>query len=627
MIAQRLFQIPDTCFTGDPPWHPFPRARDRKAWESLPGETRRTLVQAGEATLGCAWPLLPATEILAYRRDGNRRRYEKAYFERRTALVKLVLAECCEGQGRFVDELVNGIWCICEETSWCLPAHVKGSQESGGLPDVREPVVDLFAAETGGLLACVLELLGDELGRVSDLIPQRIRSEIEARILDPALARDDFWWMGLGDPGRKLNNWTPWIVSNWLLCSLLADDNPGRRLAGIYKAAGCLDRYLAQLPADGGCDEGPSYWGRAGGSLFDGLEILHSASHGELTCYDEPLVREIGAYIARVHIGGDWFVNFADAPARPRLRPHTVYGYGVRTQQAALMQLGAWLGQQEQTSGGFAFGSDLYRALQALFTFPITTAVTTPPPCLRDAWLPDIEVFTARDRAGEWDGWFVAAKGGHNGESHNHNDVGSFVVFRGGAPLLVDAGVGEYTRQTFSSERYTIWTMRSDHHNLLPTIDGVGQMPGAAFRARGVDYRQDGQAVAFALELQEAYPPEARIERWHRQFVFQRSRQITIEDTYRLTADVQALSFTLLTPSQVTLTGEREIQLESRMLPDALPSADGRVTVEMPAPVITCEEIPLEDPRLAQVWGRRLQAVHLLIHNPPREGVLRLLIQ
>ena len=87
------------------------------------------------------------------------------------------------------------------------------------------------------------------------------------------------------------------------------------------------------------------------------------------------------------------------------------------------------------------------------------------------------------------------------------------------------------------------------------------------------------------------------------------------------------MSFTLLTPSQVTLTGEREIQLESRMLPDALPSADGRVTVEMPAPVITCEEIPLEDPRLAQVWGRRLQAVHLLIHNPPREGVLRLLIQ
>ena len=233
---------------------------------------------------------------------------------------------------------------------------MKGSQESGGLPDVREPVVDLFAAETGGLLTCVLELLGDELGRVSDLIPQRIRSEIEARILDPALARDDFWWMGLGDPGRKLNNWTPWIVSNWLLCSLLADDNPGRRLAGIYKAAGCLDRYLAQLPADGGCDEGPSYWGRAGGSLFDGLEILHSASHGELTCYDEPLVREIGAYIARVHIGGDWFVNFADAPARPRLRPHTVYGYGVRTRQSSLMQLGAWLGltPKQNSSGGKA---------------------------------------------------------------------------------------------------------------------------------------------------------------------------------------------------------------------------------------------------------------------------------
>lgn len=24
--------------------------------------------------------------------------------------------------------------------------------------------------------------------------------------------------------------------------------------------------------------------------------------------------------------------------------------------------------------------------------------------------------------------WFVAAKGGNNGESHNHNDVGNFII-------------------------------------------------------------------------------------------------------------------------------------------------------------------------------------------------------
>ncbi len=39
-------------------------------------------------------------------------------------LAKLVLGECMEGQGRFLDDILNGIWTICEETYWGVPAHV-----------------------------------------------------------------------------------------------------------------------------------------------------------------------------------------------------------------------------------------------------------------------------------------------------------------------------------------------------------------------------------------------------------------------------------------------------------------------------------------------------------------------
>ncbi len=84
-------------------------------------------------------------------------------------------------------------------------------------------------------------------------------------------------------------------------------------------------------------------------------------------------------------------------------------------------------------------------------------------------------------------GLTVAAKGGHNDESHNHNDVGEFVVYCDGKPLLIDAGVETYSRKTFSPQRYEIWTMQSAYHN-LPTIDGVQQAPGAAFAARDVTY-------------------------------------------------------------------------------------------------------------------------------------------
>lgn len=44
----------------------------------------------------------------------------------------------------------------------------------------------------------------------------------------------------------------------------------------------------------------------------------------------------------------------------------------------------------------------------------------------------------------------VIAKGGNNGESHNHNDVGSFQYLADGEAFLDDLGAGEYTKDYFS---------------------------------------------------------------------------------------------------------------------------------------------------------------------------------
>ena len=77
-------------------------------------------------------------------------------------------------------------------------------------------------------------------------------------------------------------------------------------------------------------------------------------------------------------------------------------------------------------------------------------------------WYPETEVCYMRNKTG----FFVAAKGGNNAESHNHNDVGSFELYIDQTPMIIDAGVGAYTRQTFSSERYAIWNTQSNYHNL-----------------------------------------------------------------------------------------------------------------------------------------------------------------
>ena len=56
-------------------------------------------------------------------------------------------------------------------------------------------------------------------------------------------------------------------------------------------------------------------------------------------------------------------------------------------------------------------------------------------------------------------------------------------------PVIIDAGVGTYTRQTFSSERYTIWTMQSNYHN-LPMINGFLKSMDASIRLRKLKLRR-----------------------------------------------------------------------------------------------------------------------------------------
>jgi hypothetical protein len=139
-------------------------------------------------------------------------------------------------------------------------------------------------------------------------------------------------------------------------------------------------------------------------------------------------------------------------------------------------------------------------------------------------------------RAANGKGFFLAAKGGHNAESHNHNDVGQFIVCYNGFPVIIDVGVERYTAKTFSSRRYEIWTMRSEFHN-LPVINGISQKEGREFKARNtmsVDY--DGQAV-FSADIAKAYPIEAGVEAWERKCVLLREKDsgsVAITDSYSL---------------------------------------------------------------------------------------------
>ncbi len=598
-------------------WVPFPTVADRAAWDTLPQEERVRLIGAAEARLGLAWSELPASLFLDFARDGDRRRYEERHFARRYALAELVLGECAEGAGRFLDDIINGIWAICEESFWGVPAHsysprftptvTDGRYPSVGLPDTAHPVIDLFAAETGALLAWTHYLLGAQLGAISPVVIDRIEREVCARILDPFRLSDEWWWLG-AYPDRKVNNWTPWILSNILPLILIFEREPERRTALVSRAIAGLDLFLATYHADGGCDEGTSYWGRAGASLFECLETLMTASGGALVAFDMPLIRAIGRFIERMHIGGDWYVNFADGAARLVPDDHLIYRYGRRIGDLHLAAHGAARlreGTPPAPSGSLA------RLLPPLFDRGWMSAASAPPP-VRDVWLAGLQVLVAREAAGTA-GLFLAAKGGNNGESHNHNDVGSFIVGLDGRPAVIDVGVGVYTRQTFGPERYSIWTMRSDYHN-LPLIGGQTQQPGATFAARAVRAETADDHAQLALDLAGAYPKAAGIRTWERTLRLERGARsrIVLAERWELDATPATLALHLLLADPVEIgPGWLRCLTPTRALTIAYDPAQFAARIE---------PIAIDDGRLGPVWGERICRAILDVIAPTAQG-------
>ncbi|MGC9327945.1 MAG: heparinase, partial [Candidatus Hinthialibacter sp.] len=244
-------------------WHPFPTISERDAWERIPAFYKKQVLDRAQEYAQLDVSILPASVYLQFKRNGNRSNYQDIWYERRVRLHTLVIAECLENKGRFLDPIVDMIWAICEETSWTWPAHIGPQKAGADLPDVDDQVVALFSAQTANSMTLTSYLLGAKLDDVSSLVRPRIKREIDRRILTPFLEKR-FGWMGYSDRANKRhpNNWNPWICSNVLLASLLMEEDEAQRVQQVHKVLDCLDNFLTYYPSDGSCDEGPSYWGR-----------------------------------------------------------------------------------------------------------------------------------------------------------------------------------------------------------------------------------------------------------------------------------------------------------------------------------------------------------------------------
>jgi hypothetical protein len=535
-------------------WKPFPQTA--AGWrEILPDSIRTILIKNGEACLfQGAFPNVPATVTLDFFRNGNRTRYEHLAFGKRNRLWALVLAESVEGRGRFLDAILDGIWSISEETYWGASAHLFLQKGGRGLPDAENPVVDLFAAETAANLAWADYFLGPSLDSISPLIRRRIFYEVNRRIFVP-LQTAKYDWLGAGDPSAKLNNWAPWIMSNYLTAALLLEKDSNKRSQYVYRAMQVTDQYLNGLGDDGACEEGPTYWGFGPGSVLDILDLLRSATNGRVDIFRDDLIRNMAAYIYRVHIAGNYFVNIGDAHPEVVPEPVMIRRFGVETGDSVMRGFGKWLDSRENY--GNSLSRLAYHRTRELFDLGDLRDMAGEQAGFRDigdVWLPDVELMISRLAFG----LFVAGHAGNNGKSHNHNDVGDFIVYADGSPVIIDVGSGTYTARTFSRDRYQLWFNTSAFHN-LPLVNGREEQEGLGYGASQVVYRMEmrgGEAPwgIMCMNLKNAYPAAAGVKAWKRSILADKAGRIVITDSCQADSMFSSLTQSLMTVGAVDIT-------------------------------------------------------------------------
>jgi hypothetical protein len=532
-------------------YKPYPTTA--AGWKAaVPDSVLKALVQAGEKHLDYVFQPISATISMDFVRSGDRERHSGISFDKRNVLMQLLLAESVEDKGRFTEAILNGVWSICEESYWGVPAHIRGT----GLPDVENPVVDLFTAETAAVMGMADYFAGAKLDEINPLVRKRMYHETNQRFFIPMLTKgDSYGWMS---KTRPVNNWNPWIMSNWMSATLMMEKDANRRAGMIYGAMDGMDRYLNSLGDDGGCDEGPSYWTAAGASVYDCLEILSAATKHKVDIYNHPLIQNMGSYFYKVHIDGNYFVNFADAD--PTLIPDgpLLYRFGKALNDQRMVDMGRWAVGKFASRGTAVTGFHRFRSIENLLTIKKIDKTLPTYDKVQDAWLSDIQVMTARDADADF---FLATHGGHNAESHNHNDVGDFILYSQGEPVIIDAGRGNYTARTFSPQRYELWFTQSNYHN-LPIINGIGQKAGREFEATEASSTINDKEAVLNMNIARAYPAEAGVASWKRRVALNRAKnQVEILDDYAMQQKPTSIQEVFMTIADVDTSVPGQVKL------------------------------------------------------------------
>ena len=395
---------------------------------------------------------IPTTKFSHFRlfKDvGDRATYQKTFFIRQHRLFTLIFLNLLYPEREdYLTLLQDTIFEVCDQYVWALPAHMPSIDVNNNTE------LDLDATTMSMALAVTKYLLGE---RLHPLINARIDAEIDRRLVKPLLAQRWHWEF-------RANNWTT-VCAGASGCALMLNRPDVFELLKD-RLNRCMQEYVDGYKDDGVCVEGPGYWSYGFGYYMEYADMLYDYTNGREDLLHSEKLNNIATFLQKLFLDEKVPVSFGDA------------GMGISMSLGYMYKLKTIYGDIIEFPPRSNFIHDIHYFPFMLNEFLCYDKSFTNVKLSKEA------TYYMKDEA-----WLVqrkpaygfAARGGWNGDSHNHNDVGSFIFSKDNRQVLCDIGLRPYTRQYFEHEiRYTFLEASSRGHN-CPIINGEYQknIPGA----------------------------------------------------------------------------------------------------------------------------------------------------
>ncbi|MBQ7040180.1 MAG: heparinase II/III family protein, partial [Clostridia bacterium] len=430
-------------------------------------------------------PVLKFYDMNLYRETGDRGNYETPYFLKRNRLNVFTMMFLLFGEEKYKILTEESLFDLCSEYTWCLPAHFhKG--ESGGF--THPETIDLFAAETGAFLAEIINLLGDKLNPV---LVGYVKNEIRRRILKPYFTEGE--WERWGK-----NNWSA-VCGGSVGMALLYEGTDEEIEKYLPKVIGALDWFLESFENDGCCMEGATYWDYGFGFYVYFAERLKEYTGGRTDLLKSEKVRSVALYRHKVFLNENIGITFSDAGGVKTNRPLNSY-LAENIDGVPLLCDAACVGVENLKIANSWKWFAHVRYLAWVEPSKIPEKLTV---------LPYVYFEDACWYIKNTGQYHFAAKGGHNAEPHNHNDLGSFILADDEKQILADFGCGNYCKQYFWFKTRYDFLVNSSRGHSVPILDGEYQHVGEEFSAKVIECTED----MFKLDLSNAYESGKKVIR------------------------------------------------------------------------------------------------------------------